>query len=951
MKRSFRANPAEHPEWKEQIKASFNLDAVPRLDAPLPRFLDGVLRESLSGIGLAELYSHQCEALEELDRGRNVLVSTPTASGKSLVYQLFALNCFLKDRKSRFLFLYPYKALAQDQHQKFTELMAKLGFPEFRAEIYDGDTPPHRRKKIQQEPPPVIMTNPDMLHLAFLAFRENWRELFSNLKLVVVDEAHIYRGIFGAHVHHLFWRLKRIASEEGRLPQWIGTSATIGEGRRFFEKLIGEDCLQISESGAPRPKRRLFVLCPPGSPYTLACYLMETLLEENARTVTFTKARRITELVYNWLIQRNRKYRKLVSSYRAGFLPSERRQIERSFFEGSLLGVVSTSAMEAGIDVGGLDACILVGFPGSLVSLYQRMGRVGRGDTPADIFLITMPDALDQYYLTHPGELLTRKVEEPVLDTLNVNISESHLLCAAKELPLIDEEFTAENSYRPALDTLDRKGRLVLDAEGVRWHTLSRNPHREVNLRSLGESYAVIDERKKMIGTIDGVRVYRECHEGAVYLHQGQSYESVEISPKEKKVFVRQVTSDFYTEVRSEKETEILEIFEEKEFPSFKLCFGRVKVTEKITGYVKKKLFSNETIGEYPVEAPPSIFETEGLWIVFPSKIVEELGDKKLHPMGSLHAVEHALIAVFPLLALADRWDLGGISYLLYPDFGTPAIFLYDGYPGGIGLARKGFSEMTALLEKTRQLVSACECESGCPSCIQSPKCGNGNRPLDKEGAVHALSFLLDRESKAKLPRIVMPRLSTPQKKRDIPRKRIVFDVETKRLAEEVGGWGNIRKMGLAIAVVRDIDNDEWLSFTENEVDDLVKTLFSAELVIGFNTLRFDYEVLEGYSRKDFSKVRSLDLLDVLYRRNGFRTSLQHLASANFGEGKSADGPQSVKWFREGRLDLVEEYCKKDVALTEKLYLKGLSEGFVLLPRKTGEIVRINVLNWLDEKP
>ncbi len=933
----------------EQIKASFDLDPIPRQDSPLPGFLHCSLRESLISSGLEKLYSHQCEALCGLNAGRNLLVSTPTASGKSLIYQLYALDCFLKDEKSRFLFLYPYKALAQDQHQKFTELMASLGFPDFRAEIYDGDTPPHKRKKIQQDPPRVIMTNPDMLHLGFLSYRENWHELFSNLRLVVVDEAHVYRGIFGAHVHHLFWRLKRAAAENGLLPQWIGTSATIGEGRRFFEKLIGEECGQITESGAPRPKRRLFVLCPPGSPYTLACYLMETLLEEKARTVTFTKARRITELVYNWLIQRNRKYKKLVSSYRAGFLPSERRQIERYFFEGSLLGVVSTSAMEAGIDVGGLDACILVGFPGSLVSLYQRMGRVGRGDTPADIFLITMPDALDQYYLTHPQELLTRKVEEPVLDTLNANIAESHLLCAAKELPLVDEEFTLQHSYRPALDALDKKGRLVLDAEGVRWYTLSRNPHREVNLRSLGESYAIIDERKKMIGTIDGVRVYRECHEGAIYLHQGQSYESVEISPKDRKVFVRQVTSDHYTEVRSEKETEILEVFEEKVFPSFKLCFGRVKVTEKITGFVKKKLFSNETIGEYPVEAPPSIFETEGLWIIFPSQIVDELSGRKLHPMGSLHAVEHAVIAVFPLLALADRWDLGGISYLLYPNFGTPAIFLYDGYPGGIGLARKGFAEMSVLLEKTKELVSSCECESGCPSCIQSPKCGNGNRPLDKEGAVLALDFLLNEKTAAKLPKIFIPKSIVSAEKKNIPRKRVVFDVETKMLAEEVGGWGNISKMGLAIAVVRDIDNDDWLSFTENDVKDLIDILFSAELVIGFNTLRFDYEVLRGYTKKDFSKVRSLDLLDVLYRRNGFRTSLQHLAAANFNEGKSADGLQSVKWFREGRLDLVEKYCRKDVVLTEKLYLKGLQDGFVLLPRKTGEIVRINVLNWLDE--
>ncbi|NMB99439.1 MAG: DEAD/DEAH box helicase, partial [Thermoanaerobaculaceae bacterium] len=347
--------------------------------------------------------------------------------------------------------------------------------------------------------------------------------------MVSVDEAHIYRGIFGANVHHLFWRLKRLVPSN---LCWIGTSATIGEGKRFFEKLIGEEVVSIQKSGAPRPKRNLCVLQPKGSPYTLACFLMEKLLEKEKRTVTFTKARRITELVYNWLINRNPKYRKLVSSYRAGFLPSERRKIEQNFFDGTLLGVVSTSAMEAGIDIGNLDACILIGFPGSLVSLYQRMGRVGRGQTPADIFLITMPDALDQYYLSHPQELLTRDVEEPILDPYNDYITEGHILCAAKEMPLNDCDYPPSHPLRKTIDLLDEKGRLILDESGTRWHTLSRNPHREINFRSIGESFEIVDENEKTIGTIDGVRVYRECHEGAVYLHQGQSYEVEKISEK-----------------------------------------------------------------------------------------------------------------------------------------------------------------------------------------------------------------------------------------------------------------------------------------------------------------------------------------------------------------------------------------------------------------------------------
>lgn len=930
------------PKFCEVIKKVFRLPESPSEKKEIGSFFENGLLKALRESGFSSLYTHQIEAFENLYKGKNILVSTPTGSGKSLIYQLFAIDSFLKDKRRKFLFVYPYKALAQDQLTKLKKLTEKLSIPEFRAEIYDGDVTSYKKKKILQNPPSVIMTNPEMVHLSFLAYHEKWKEWLDNLFLVLVDEAHIYRGIFGANVHHLFWRLKRLVPQK---PLWIGTSATIGEGKRFFEKLIGEEIVSIQKSGAPRPRRNLCILQPKGSPYTLSCFLMEKLLEKERRTITFTKARKITELVYNWLINRNPKYRELVSSYRAGYLPSQRREIEQRFFDGTLLGVVSTSAMEAGIDIGNLDACILIGFPGSLVSLNQRMGRVGRGQTPADIFLVTMPDALDQYYLSHPEELLARNIEEPVLDPYNDYIIEGHLLCAAKEMPLNDCDYPLSHPLRKMIDLLDEKGRLILDESGTRWHTLSRNPHREINFRSIGESFEIVDENEKTIGTIDGVRVYRECHKGAIYLHQGQSYEVEKISEKQNKVFVRLSFSEYYTEVRSEKEIEILEILEEKKFPAFRLCFARVRVREWVIGYVKKKLFSGETISEYPLETPPIIFETESVFIVIPSEVTKSLIENRYHTMGSYHAVEHAIIAVFPLLALADRWDIGGISYELYPSFNCPAIFIYDGIPGGVGISKKGFEEMEKLLSKTLNLISSCECEEGCPSCIQSPKCGNGNRPLDKQGAACVLTALLSKnEIFQKSTSIPKP----PPLKHTVrePLKKVVFDLETKFLAEEVGGWNNINRMGLALAVLWDLESHRWFTFYEEDAENLIDALFSAELVIGFNSKRFDYKVLEKYTHRDFSMVRSLDMLEEIKSSIGFRISLDDLAFVNLGERKTSEGIESVKWFREGKIHLVEQYCQKDVELTGKLYLKAITDGFLLFKSRNGDILRINTKKW-----
>ncbi len=947
---SFLKDPRRDPRLGSNVKARFVLPAKSsELKAP-PETLHPDLLAALKRTGLGDLYSHQADGLERLDEGKNLLISTPTASGKSLIYQLHAIDIWLKDSEARSLFVYPFKALTQDQRGKIEELARSLGFPEFEVEIYDGDTPSSRRRKVQKSPPPVIMTNPDMLHLAFMAYSENWVSWFSRLRLVVLDEAHVYRGIFGAHVHHLLWRFRRQLEAQKTSPTWIATSATLSNGGSFFRTLLDQDAEVIERSGAPQPERRLYLLSGAGSPYTLACEVMDRLLKEDARTLTFTKARKVTELLYSWLCRRDPAYRTTVSSYRAGFLPSERRRIEKALFDGSLNGVISTSAMEVGIDVGGLDACILVGYPGSLISLHQRMGRVGRSDRPADIFLIAMPDALDQYFVQHPDRLLNRPIEELVLDPVNPVIMEAHLVCAARESPLEDQVIEESSPLRPALENLDRSGELVLDATGTFWHTLRRRPHRELNLRTIGEGYRIVDGSGKAVGTIDGIRVHRECHPGAIYLHQGQVFEVKEIRRKDRKVVVQRVKGDHYTEVRSDKETEILEVCEKREMGPSTLHFGRLKVTETLKSYVKKRIAGGEVFGEYPLEAPPLIFETEGFWVDLPPALVPMASLQGLHLMGGIHAFEHAVIGIFPLSALADRWDLGGISYTHHPQVGGPAVFVYDGYPGGVGLARKGYDRFEELLEATGRLVRDCPCEVGCPACIHSPKCGNGNRPLDKAAAVLLMEVL---EGKVLLPRREPseaeardePRAGRKKKKSGKP-GTLVFDLETLRLAAEVGGWSHIREMGMSLGVTWDIDSDSWRTYFEEEVEELVDDLLNAGLVIGFNVRRFDLEVLRGYTDRDLSRVKILDLLEVLKERLGFRVSLASLAEANFEEGKLADGLKAVEWVRQGRFDLLETYCRKDVELTGRLYKKGLEEGFLLFRTKKGDLLRAKVNGW-----
>ncbi|HEU4401083.1 MAG TPA: Zn-binding domain-containing protein, partial [Candidatus Polarisedimenticolia bacterium] len=858
------------------------------------------------------------------------------------------------------------------------------------------------------DPPDVLITNPDMLHLGILAHHEDWRVFFEHLDLVVVDELHVYKGIFGSHLHHILKRLQRLAAHHGRRPRFIASSATIANPGGLARALTGSQVAVVEQSGAPRAARHLLFLNPRVSPYTAATALLAWALDEGFRAIAFTKARKITELLHSWLLQAAPRYRGRVSAYRSGYLPEERREIERRLFDGTLQGVIATSALELGVDIGGLDVCLLVGYPGSIVSSWQRIGRVGREDRPSLTILVAMPDALDQYFMARPEEFLSRGFEEVVFDPANPVIARAHLLCAGAEKPLEeprDRELYGEAVFGLVRE-LEKEGALALDAAGRRWYTLRRRPQRDVNLRSIGTTYTILDESAdKVIGTIDSVRAFHETHAGAIYLHHGQQYLVRDLEIEARKVRAVPVDVDYYTEVRGEKETEILEVLEQRSAGSLRASLGRLRVREELTGYEKRRLFGRDRLGLHDLTLPPLTFETVGLWITLPDALRDLVLEQEGHFMGGIHAAEHAMISLFPLLAICDRGDIGGISYPLHPQIGRSAIFIYDGHPGGVGLAAKGFRSLEELLGRTAALLASCSCDSGCPSCVQSPKCGNGNNPLDKAAALLILEVLngrrplsdraalqepgVDRgvDTPLSLPTVtdhaevhratgsspLPPRAPAQEPERrpairamgrgeeseppPTPRRRgstegapgrekiLFFDIETQKSAEEVGGWQNLAAMKLALAVVYNDVNSQFRTYHEKDVDRLLLDLVMADRVVGYNIDRFDLPVLKPYTDWDLSRVRTFDMLADIYRKLGFRLKLGDLAEATLGVGKSADGLQSLKWWKEGRVDLIEQYCRRDVEVTRDLFVFGRTNGYILYRDRDGRAIRLPV-DW-----
>jgi len=945
-----------------------------------PTFLVPAMVQLLKKSGVDSLWTHQAQAVEALQAGKHVAVTTPTASGKTLCFNVPIIQALSENPKTRALYLYPMKALAQDQLKTLQEWSGRMKSSRLRgfsAEIYDGDTPTGVRGKIRKNPPHILLTNPDMLHLGILAYHDGWTEFFKNLKYVVVDEAHSYRGIFGSHVAHVIRRLRRICRYYGADPQFVTCSATLGNPEEFLNQLTGLNFEIISQTGAPQ-NEKTFVLWNPdmASPYTEAVTLLIECLQAGMKTIVFTKARKITELISLWVTQARPEWASQIKSYRAGYLPEERREIEAKLFNDELKAVISTSALEVGIDVGGLDACILVGYPGTMISTWQRSGRVGRGESPSVVFLVAMTDAMDQYWMKHPTKFFTMKPESLMVGFENENIVKAHLRCAASEIPLTLEKdgIFYGKLLEDLLPSLVQEGKVLESAGGDKWLVTDKNPQRGVNIRDMGEGYQIIyQDTGELIGTIDGMRAFRDCHPGAVYLHRGVQYVVKELKWEQCKILVRDEPVDYYTQANYEEETEILEELKRRPLGAGKSqCFmkwGRVKITQRFINYEVHRIVDRSLVSAYPLALPPQTFETRALWMVLPYTLQKRLGDWKLHFMGGLHAAEHATIAMMPLHVVCDRWDLGGISTPAHPQVPQPVIFIYDGYPGGVGLTERAYETMEELLTTTFEMIRDCECEEGCPSCVQSPKCGSGNHPLDKKGAILILAHILDREDfQPSLPYFDSPEEAPTSKlspnsntieplsivqtleNPPVPLKTgpVVFDIETQYLAAEIsGGWNNLPGMKLSCAVVYDVDKDQYYVYREETVQQLIGHLRASSQVIGFNTVRFDYGVLQGYTSFILKGLPTLDLMLEIQKKLNHRLSLAHLAQHTLGGAeKSADGLLAVQWWREGKYDKVIEYCKMDVKLTHDLWKFGKEKKYVLFQHKqSGEVVKCPV-DW-----
>ena len=911
---------------------------------PLPE----KLQNALKSLGINKLYSHQAEALDLIREGKNVAMVTPTASGKTLGFNLPVLEKILEDDKSKALYLFPTKALTQDQLKTIRELFGTVE-ADFKAEIYDGDTTPYRRSKIKKNLPNIIMSNPDMLHAAILAYHSSWADFFRRLKFVVVDEIHSYRGIFGCHVAHILRRLRRLCNYYGSNPQFILCSATVANPEELVEKLTGLEHEIIKESGAPGEGKYFILWNPKDSPYSEATGLFNDCINYGLKTIVFTKARKITELIHNWSRERNPEMANRISSYRAGYLPEERREIEKRLFQEDLMGVVSTSALEVGIDVGALDACILVGYPGSILSTWQRAGRVGREDRESLIIMIALEDALDQYFMKHPDDFFKRSYETAILDVDNSVILKSQLRCGASELSLTEKE---ENLFGqrmiPSLKELTREGKIFESGEGGQWYSREKRPQRKVSIRSIGETYAIVNEESgNVIGTIEHPVVFRDCHQGAIYLHAGKEYLINKLDLETKTAVAREALVDYYTQPTTSEEVQILETLKEKRLGEIKVSLGRIKVSEKVISYERRRIRDQGKYDEHPLSLPPYIYETTGVWIEIPASLRERITRPGTDLLGGMHALEHALIAIFPLFALCDRWDLGGVSYLQHEQTGLATTFIHDAYPGGVGLSERAFQIISVLIKTTHKLVDSCRCEEGCPSCIHSPKCGSGNRPLDKEAALAILSNLT---SEKEITVKVAERKGVLTKEKPGPAKpdlsNIIFlDIETQKLAEEVGGWGFKDKMKVSLVVIYSTKEQEYRYFEEEEIHKLLDELLAADLVIGFNIKRFDWQVLQPYFKYDLSSIPTLDMLEIIHNTIGFRLSLSHLGEMTLGRKKEADGIQAVSWYREGDMEKVREYCRRDVELTKELYEFGRRYRYLLFQSKEERLVRVPV-DW-----
>lgn len=717
----------------EQIEKSItHWERIPPREAqftPFPDRIDPRIKKALEEKGIYRLYSHQSEAFSSVNQGKNIVVVTPTASGKTMCYNIPVLDAIVKDEESRALFLFPTKALAQDQMAELHELITYAGV-NVKTFTYDGDTPQSARKAIRQAGH-IVVTNPDMLHSGILPHHTKWTKLFENLKFVIIDEIHQYRGVFGSHMANVIRRLRRICDFYGSKPQFICCSATIANPGELAGRIIGEEVEVIDNNGAPSGEKHIIFYNPPvvnrelgirRSSIMDARRIAEMLIKNSIQTIIFTKSRLNVEVMVTYLkdIYKDRMNQEdKIRGYRGGYLPNQRREIERKMRNGEIMGIVATNALELGVDIGSLEVCIMCGYPGTISSTWQQSGRAGRKNTISAAFLVASSSPIDQYIITHPEYFFGKSPENGLLNPDNLAILLSHIKCAAFELPFTDDEKFGVETTQEILSFLEEAK--ILRHVANRWHWMSEAfPADDISLRSASnENFIIIDitnPERRVIGECDRFAAPMLIHEEAIYIHEGQQYQVEKLDYEEKKAYVRVVDVDYYTDANLAVELKVIDVFREKEDKNIMKCSGEVMVTALVTMFKKIKFYTHENIGSGPVNLPETSMHTTSYWISFPEELPEDMTQTDIQ--NGLLGLSNVLSNSAPIFLMCDPRDISVVYQVKSPFTQRSTIYIYDNYPGGVGFSDKLFELHKEILMTAEEMIKHCGCEEGCPSCV-----------------------------------------------------------------------------------------------------------------------------------------------------------------------------------------------------------------------------------------